>query len=56
MKNNVVRLPAIRHDIFNVCEKIKQFVYQEADGLSIVEVIGILEMVKIEISNDAKGE
>ena len=56
MRNNVVRLPAIRHDIFNICEKIKDFVYQEAEGLSIVEVIGMLEMVKIEISNEAKGE
>ena len=56
MRNNVVRLPAIRHDIFNICEKIKDFVYQEAEWLSIVEVIGMLEMVKIEISNEAKCE
>ena len=54
--SNIVRLPIIRNDLGNLVATIKQFVYKEAAGLSIVEVIGILEIIKIEVYNDAEDE
>ena len=53
---NTVKLPVIRTDLLNLTEKIKCFVYQEGAGFSIAEIIGVLEITKIEIYNDAKGK
>ena len=54
--NNVVKLPAMRNDLANLSDAIKEFVYEQAVGLTIIEVVGVLELVKIDIYNEASWE
>ena len=54
--SNIVRMPVIRNDLGNLVDTIKQFVYKESAGFSVIEVIGILEIVKIEVYNEAEDE
>jgi hypothetical protein len=46
---NVERLPLRRHDLKRLVEDIKAVVYERKGQISVIEAIGALELVKLEI-------
>lgn len=47
--SEVTRMPVARHDLYNLVQHIKDTIYLKAEGLSVCEVIGAIELAKIEI-------
>lgn len=46
---NVERLPLRRHDLQRLVDEIKAVVYERKGQISVIEAIGALELVKLEI-------
>jgi len=49
--SNVINFPMCRPDIQQIADSLKAEVYHQCESLSVAEVIGILEVIKLEILN-----
>lgn len=56
MNDNVIPLRARRNDLQEAVDTIKDIIYGYAGTMSLAEAIGIIEMAKLEILEDQKGE
>lgn len=53
---SVVHIPFRREHLGEMADRLKEVVYSYSDRISLAEAIGCIEIVKVEILTEAKGE